>query len=278
MAYNKELVVVRGGGDISTGTIQKIKRAGFKVVVLESEKPTSIRRHVCLSEAIYDGEATVEDIKAIKANNLSDIERILNEGNIAIAVDEKGEFINKLKPIAVIDAILAKKNLGTNRNMAPITIGLGPGFEAGKDVDVVVETMRGHNLARLIFEGKPMDNTGVPGEIKGVSKDRVIYSENEGIIKNISKISDSVKKGEVIAKIGEKEVKATIDGVLRGLIRDGFYVKEGLKIADIDPRASEKNNCFTISDKARNVGGASLEALLIMLNRKNPYQYDNKNN
>lgn len=278
MVYNKELVVVRGGGDISTGTIQKIKRAGFKVVVLESEKPTSIRRHVCLSEAIYDGEATVEDIKAIKANNLSDIERILNEGNIAIAVDEKGEFINKLKPIAVIDAILAKKNLGTNRNMAPITIGLGPGFEAGKDVDVVVETMRGHNLARLIFEGKPMDNTGVPGEIKGVSKDRVIYSENEGIIKNISKISDSVKKGEVIAKIGEKEVKATIDGVLRGLIRDGFYVKEGLKIADIDPRASEKNNCFTISDKARNVGGASLEALLIMLNRKNPYQYDNKNN
>lgn len=268
MEYNKELVVVRGGGDISTGTIQKIKRAGFKVVVLESEKPTSIRRHVCLSEAIYDGEAIVEDIKAIKANNLADIERILTEGNIAIAVDEKGSFIKKLKPIAVIDAILAKKNLGTNRNMAPITIGLGPGFEAGKDVDVVVETMRGHNLARLIFEGKPMDNTGVPGEIKGVSKDRVIYSENEGKIKNISKISDCVKKGEVIAKIGEQEVKATIDGVLRGLIRDGFYVKKGLKIADIDPRASEKNNCFTISDKARNVGGASLEALLIMLNRK----------
>lgn len=267
MEYNKELVIVRGSGDIATGTIQKIKRAGFKVIALETIRPTSIRRHVCLSEAIYDGETTVEDIKAVKANNIKEVEKILEDGHVAVIVDGSGECIKKLKPIAVIDAILAKKNLGTNKDMAPITIALGPGFEAGKDVDIVVETMRGHNLARLIFEGKPMENTGIPGEIKGVSKDRVIYSLNDGTIKNIRKISDLVQKGQVIAKVGDVEVKATIDGVLRGLIRDGFYVNSGLKIADIDPRISEKNNCFTISDKARNIGGASLEALLIMLNK-----------
>lgn len=269
MDIRENMVIVRGGGDIATGAIQKIYRAGFNVVVLECTKPTSIRRAVCLSEAVYDGKTTVEDLEAVKADSLAEVNKILEEGKIPVIVDEKAEIIKELKPICVVDAILAKKNLGTNIDMAPITIALGPGFEAGKDVDVVVETMRGHNLGRLIFKGKAMENTGTPGEIKGISKERVIYSENSGVLHNIASIGDLVTKGQVLATVGDKDVLATIEGVLRGLIRDNFEVNKGLKIADIDPRKSEKNNCFTISDKARNVGGATLEAVLYMINKKN---------
>ena len=266
--FDEKLVVVRGGGDIATGTIQKLQRSGFKVVILECTKPTSIRRYVSLSEAIYDGIAVVEDIKAVRVESVDEVKAVLDEGNIAMLIDETGKSIKKLKPIAVIDAILAKRNLGTNLDMAPITIGLGPGFEAGVDVDIVVETMRGHNLGKLIFSGCPKANTGIPGVIAGASKERVIYSNCGGVIKNISKISDIVKAGQVIAYVGKTEVRATIDGVLRGLIREGFRVKCGLKIADIDPRIAEEENCFTISDKARAVGGASLEALMIMLSKE----------
>ncbi|MGL5616521.1 MAG: selenium-dependent molybdenum cofactor biosynthesis protein YqeB [Sarcina sp.] len=268
MKCNEDLIIFRGGGDIATGSIQKVKRAGFNVLVLEVEKPSSIRRYVSLSEAIYDGRTIVEDIEAVKANNLDEVKEIIKNNKIAIMVDPKGESIKELKPLAVIDAILAKRNLGTDKTMAPITIGLGPGFEAGVNVDIVIETMRGHNLGRLLFEGKPLDNTGVPGEIAGVSGDRVIYSEADGVIKNIAKISDYVEKGQVIAVVGDTEIKSKISGILRGIIKDGYEVKKGLKIADVDPRENQKKNCFTISDKARNVGGATLEALLIMINKK----------
>ena len=259
---NNSLVIVRGGGDIATGVIQKLKRIGFKVVVLESDKPSSIRRGVCLSEAIYDGYTVVEDIKA---TDIESIKSILNDGSIPVIVDKNGEYIKKLKPVAVIDAILAKRNIGTNKNMAKITIGLGPGFCAGKDVDIVVETMRGHNLGRLIFSMSALENTGVPGAIAGVTKDRVIYSKLGGVFKSNSKIGDIVSKEQVLGFVDGQEVIATIDGVLRGIIRDGFYVKQGLKIIDIDPRINERENCNIISDKARAIGGAVLEGILLSL-------------
>lgn len=261
-------VIVRGGGDIASGTIQKLYRSGFNVLVLEIEKPTAIRRNVAFSDAIYNGEATVEGIKAIRAYNLNDINNAFKNKYIPIVVDAKGDFINKIKPFAVVDAILAKKNLGTNKNMAPITIALGPGFEAGVDVDVVIETMRGHNLGRLIFDGYAMPNTGVPGEIAGYSKERVIYSEANGIIKNLKSIGDIVKKDEVLALIDSHKVLAPIDGLLRGLIKDGTMVEIGLKIGDIDPRLKEIDNYTTISDKARNIGGGVLEALLMIKDKK----------
>lgn len=262
------IVVVRGGGDIATGSIQKLHRAGFKVVVLECSKPTAIRRTVCLGEAVYSGKVQVEDLTAIKVNEFNEIEEAFQLGQIPVIVDEEGSCIGDIKPICVIDGILAKKNYGTCRKMAPITIALGPGFEAGTDVDIVVETMRGHNLGRLIFHGPAMKNTGVPGEIKGISKERVIYAQLDGILKGARKIGDVVIKGEIIAYIDEIPVFATIDGVLRGLIRDDFKVWDGLKIADIDPRKTEVNNCFTISDKARTIGGAVLEALMYKINEK----------
>lgn len=256
------LVVVRGGGDIATGTIYKLARCGFHVLVLEIAHPSAIRRNVAYSEAVYEGHKEVEGIECVLIHSLDELEPVFKNNQIAMMVDPEGTSIDILKPEIVIDAILAKKNMGTSRNMAPITIGLGPGFCAGKDVHVVVETMRGHNLGRLIYEGCALPNTGVPGNIKGYSKERVIHSPCTGICHNVKKITDIVEKGEIIAYIDKTPVYASMSGLLRGLIQDGYSVTSGFKMADIDPREDEYQNCFTISDKARCIAGGVLEAIL----------------
>lgn len=263
----REIVYIRGAGDIASGIAQRLYNCGFKVVLGEISKPSSIRRGVCFSEAIYDGETTIEGITAKKANSLHEVNGILKNNQIPVIIDEKNSFCNELKPKILVDAILAKKNLGTSKDMADFVICVGPGFCAGVDCDSVVETKRGHNLGRVIYNGNAAKNTGIPGDIGGVAKERVIYSGAAGILQNISKISDIVKKDQVIAKVGLHEVKATIDGVLRGLLRDGYEVSEHFKIADIDPRIKEVKNCFLISDKARSVGGGVLEAILHLQNR-----------
>lgn len=258
------MVIVRGGGDIASGTIQKLHRAGFLVLVLEIDTPTTIRRKVAFSEAVYDGTTEVEGIKAVLASSEEEIQVAWYQGNIPLVVDPKGEFIDKIKPMALVDAILAKRNIGTTKDMAPITIALGPGFKAGLDANIVIETMRGHDLGRLIFEGYAERNTGSPGVIGGYDIERVIYSPYEGVIKNLKEIGDLVEAGETIAVIDGQEVKTIIPGVLRGIIRNGFNVSVGLKIADVDPRFDQINNCITISDKARTIGGGVLEGILIL--------------
>lgn len=263
----KDVIVIRGGGDIASGVIQKFHRSGFKVIVLEIEKPSFIRRKICYGEAVYEGEMFLEGSRAILAQNIFEAEEIIKNNHIAILIDQTGNKIKKLKPLAVVDAILAKKNLGTNIKMAPITIGLGPGFEAGKDVNIAIETMRGHDLGRLIFKGKTLDNTGVPGVIDGYGKKRVVYSETSGVIRNIKDIGDMVKKDQVLGYIGETEIKSPLTGIIRGLIRDGYTVPKGFKIGDVDPRLEERKNCFTISDKARNIGGSALEAFFYLRRR-----------
>ncbi|WP_300361952.1 selenium-dependent molybdenum cofactor biosynthesis protein YqeB [Fusobacterium sp.] len=269
------LVIIRGGGDLATGVAESLYLAGFKILILDIEKPSSIRRTVCFSEAIYDGRTKVEGIKCQKVFSKEEMQLCWNKKIIPIMVDESGEIIKELKPDVVVDSIIAKKNLGTNRSMAPITIALGDGFEAGKDVDIVIETMRGHNLGRIITEGRALKNTGIPGEIKGVSKDRVIYSPEVGRFFSIKKIGDIVEKNEIIGFVDNVEVRGKISGVLRGTIRDGYLVKKGMKIGDIDPRLDEKENCFTISDKARALGGAVLKAIFykIMKEKKDGNTY-----
>lgn len=258
-------VIIRGGGDLATGVAEVLYQSGFKILILDIAKPSSIRRSVCFSEAIYDGETKVEDIICKKVENENEIESCWNKKIIPIMVDEKGEIIKKIKPDVVVDSIIAKKNLGTTKDMAPITIALGDGFEAGKDVDIVIETMRGHNLGRIITNGRAMKNTGIPGEIKGVSKDRVIYSLADGKFSSIKKIGDTVQKDEIIGYVGDVEIRGKISGVLRGIIREGYQVTKNMKIGDIDPRIEEKNNCFTISDKARSLGGAVLRAIMFRM-------------
>ena len=262
----KDLIIVRGGGDLATGTIYKLKKSGFPVLILEVAQPSAIRRNVAFCEAVYQGTQTVEDMTCYLAESFDQAQQFLREGKLTVLVDPQGESVPKLQPMAVVDAILAKKNLGTNRDMAPITVALGPGFLVGQDADAVVETKRGHNLGRVFWSGSAAPNTGIPGIIGGYGKERVIHCPAKGILRNVKHITDTVSKGDVIAVVetenGTVPVKATLDGILRGLIRDGYPVEVGFKMADIDPRAEEYDNCFTISDKARCIAGGVLEAIL----------------
>ncbi|MGO4947463.1 selenium-dependent molybdenum cofactor biosynthesis protein YqeB [Blautia sp. Sow4_E7] len=259
-------VIVRGGGDLASGVIHRLHRCGYRVLILECEKPSAIRRKVAFCEAVYDGTAVVEGVLCRRADSLEESEKIWQAGELPLMVDPTGKCIAELsvkgRVSALVDAILAKRNLGTSRDMAPLTIGLGPGFSAGEDVDYVVETMRGHDLARIITKGPAIPNTGVPGMVGGVSKERVIHSPGAGRIHNIAHIADLVEKGQILAYVGETPVEASITGVLRGIIKEGYNVPLGMKIADIDPRKEEKKNCFTISDKARCIAGSVVEILL----------------
>lgn len=273
----KDLIVVRGAGDLATGTIHRLKKAGFRLLVLEAEHPAAIRRQVALSEAVYAGSARVEDVEAVRMDvDLAEkknrkelleqeMERIWKKDGVPVLVDPAGLSIAALRPAVVVDAILAKKNLGTTKEMAPLVIALGPGFTAGEDVDVVIETKRGHNLGRVIRSGSAVPNTGIPGIIDGYGKERVMHAQAEGILRNAASIGDIVEARAVIAEIetenGTVPVEASLSGLLRGLIRDGYPVTKGFKIADIDPRKEELQNCFTISDKARCIAGSVLEVI-----------------
>mgnify|MGYP000671267091 FL=1 len=267
-----DLIIVRGAGDLATGTIHRLKKSGFRLLVLETDHPAAIRIQVALSEAVYSKSACVEGVEAVRVEDEKQMIDAWKNGKVPVMVDPKGESIASMQPKVIVDAILAKRNLGTNKNMAPLTIALGPGFTAGVDVDVVIETKRGHNLGRVIREGSAYPNTGIPGIIGGYGAERVIHAPADGILKNKSKIGDIVEKGQVIAvieasdkenvaDIKKTEVTATIDGLLRGLIRDNYPVTKGFKIADIDPRKEELANCFTISDKARCIAGSVLEVI-----------------
>ena len=262
----KDLIIIRGGGDLATGTIHKLYKCGFSVLVLEVRNPSAIRRNVAFSEAVYDGQHTVEAVTCYRADSIAHAKSLLCEGKLTVLVDPEGTAISELQPIAVVDAILAKKNLGTTKDMAPITVALGPGFEAGVDADAVIETNRGHNLGRVLWSGCAEPNTGIPGIIGGFGKERVLYSPVAGVLRNICKITDTVHKGDIIAEVehehGRTPIPATLDGLLRGLIRDGHPVSKGFKIADIDPRLDEYQNCFTISDKSRCIAGGVVEAIL----------------
>ncbi|GAB4112071.1 MAG: selenium-dependent molybdenum cofactor biosynthesis protein YqeB [Candidatus Caldatribacteriota bacterium] len=266
MKNNNLLVVMRGGGDLATGVAVRLFRAGFAVVILEIEKPTAIRLPVAFARAVYEGRAIVEEVEAILIPSWEKAKEIIKEKKIPVLIDPQAVCIEKLSPEILIDAILAKRNLGTNIKQAPLVIGLGPGFTAGKDVDVVIETMRGHNLGRVYYQGQAIPNTGIPGEVGGESLRRLLQAPVEGRIIPLRKIGDLVKEGEVIAKIGDIPLTAQIDGVLRGLIYPQSWVKKGMKVGDIDPRGISEY-CFTISDKARSIGGGVLEVICAYLNK-----------
>lgn len=273
-----KLVIIRGAGDLATGVAQSLYEAGFRLLLLEVEKPSAIRRQVALCEAVYDGMASVENLTCCCCQSLAEVRKAWEGEAIPLLVDPEGASIAALKPWAVVDAILAKKNLGTNRRMARHTVALGPGFTAGVDVDAVIETKRGHQLGRIIWQGTAIANTGIPGLIAGYGRERVIHSQQAGFVYGLVHIGDKVKKGQPMAVLTEEPIPsgmavtecmgtpilASLTGFVRGLIRDGYQVPRGFKIADIDPRDNERENCFTISDKARSLGGAVLTALLWM--------------
>lgn len=262
--YN-DAVIVRGGGDLATGVIQKFYRAGVKVLVLEVPRPTAIRRTVALCEAVANGVSHVEDMTACLIKAPGDCEKIWDKGEIPVLIDPTGESIKTVKPIGVVDAILAKKNFGTTASLAPIVLALGPGFSAPEDAHAVIETMRGHTLGALIFAGAALPDTGTPGLIAGRAVERVLRAPCNGVVEALRKIGDIVSEGDAVFKVGKNTVTAPFNGVLRGLIANGMYVTRGFKAADIDPRFD--TDCYTITDKARCIGGAALEGYLYF--RKN---------
>lgn len=267
---NQKQIIVRGGGDLATAVIHRLTKAGYPVLVLETKYPAAIRRQVSFCEAVYEGKATIEGIEATLIASAEERFSVWEQGKVPILVDPDGVCIPKVDPFCVVDAIIAKRNLGTNRSMAPVTIGIGPGFEAGVDVHYVIESMRGHNLGRIYTKGCALPDTKTPGNIGGYTKERVIHAPSDGVIATLSQIGDVVETGQTIAVIKkdreEVPVYATIPGILRGMIRDGYPVSEGFKIADIDPRKEQLKNCFTISDKARCIAGSVLEIVCMAQN------------
>lgn len=257
------LVVIRGAGDLATGIAVRLVRAGCHVVMCDIAQPTTVRRTVAFSEAIRLGEATVEDVRARLVEDADEARAAVAAGEVAVLVDPAARCVEALRPAVLVDAIIAKRNLGTRITDAPAVIGVGPGFTAGIDCHAVVETKRGHHLGEVIWKGSAIPNTGVPGIIAGHGADRVLRAPASGTFEPVRSIGDVVQAGEVVATVDGVTLPATIDGVLRGLLAPGIPVTPGMKAGDIDPRG-EVEHCFSVSDKARAVGGGVLEALLAL--------------
>ncbi len=258
--------IIRSAGDLATGVALRLYRSGFRrIIMLEVEHPLAVRRRVAFSEAVWLGENTVEGVTARKVD-ASRIKESWSRGELPIVVDPHGKTIRSVKPDVVVDAIMAKRNLGTTMNDAPLVIALGPGFNAGEDAHYVIETCRGHHLGRVIRNGAALPNTKVPGTIGGYAIERLLRAPVKGVFKTGHDIGDRVSKGDAVGAVDGEPVKAAVSGVLRGLLRTGTPAPKGLKLGDIDPR-DQVEFCDTASDKAIAIGGGVLEAVLERYNR-----------
>lgn len=259
-------MLIRGAGDLATGVAHRLYRAGFSVVMTELPEPLAVRRTVAFSECVFRGRWTVEGVEAVRVDSPGEALVLLEGGgvDIPVIVDPEGRAVKALAAPALVDARMAKRNLGTTIGDAQVVIGLGPGFVAGVDAHAVVETARGHYLGRAIYRGAAQENTGIPGEVEGYSSERVLRAPGDGVLRALAELGSRVGAGEAVAEVGRLPVRAKIDGVLRGLLRDGAPVREGQKIGDIDPRI-DPAAIWHISDKARAVGGGVLEAVTCCL-------------
>ena len=255
------LILIKGAGDIATGIAVRLKNSGMQVVMTEITIPTTVRRSVAFSRAVYEGSAVVENITAKLVLDFAQIPAVLQQDEIPVLIDPRCEVLKSIHFDAVVDSILAKKNLSTDPTQAPVVIGVGPGFSVPQDCHCVIETQRGHDLGRCIYQGCAAKNTGIPGEIGGYTVERLLRAPCDGIFHPILAIGDIVKAGQTVAMVDDQPVTAQIDGIVRGLLQDNVPVKAGMKSGDIDPRGCYEH-CFTVSDKARAVGGGVLEAIL----------------
>jgi xanthine dehydrogenase accessory factor len=261
------VVLIRGAGEMASGVAHRLHQSHFKICMIEISHPLAVRREVTFSEAIYEGEKEIEGIRAKLISKLEEVELTWEQGAIPILIDPDAKIArNFLKPDVLVDAIMAKKNLGTQLNDTPLVIGLGPGFTAEKDVHIVIETNRGNNLGKMILKGSAEPDTGIPGEIGGYTIERLLRTMKKGVFHPQRSIGERVNKGAVVAVAEDFPVIAKVSGVVRGLLRDGVEVKKGMKVGDIDPRG-KRELCFTISDKARAIGGGVLEAILYRFNQ-----------
>ena len=253
-------ILIKGAGDLATGIASRLYNSGYQILMTDIAVPLTVRRTVALSRAVYEGKAEVETMTGILVKNMDEAEKVLSDRNIPVIVDEKAEIRKDYQPDVVVDAILAKKNLGTRITDAPLVIGVGPGFTAGEDCHVVVETKRGHYLGQAIWKGSAIPNTGIPGNIGGFTVERIIRATADGIFEPVAKIGDMVEKDQIVAYSGGQEIRAKMSGIVRGMLQDHVPVTKNMKCGDIDARC-ELEHCYTISDKARAVGGGVLEAV-----------------
>lgn len=255
------LILIKGAGDIATGIAVRLKNSGMQVVMTEIAIPTTVRRSVAFSRAVYEGSAVVENITARLVLDFAQIPAVLQRDEIPVLIDPRCKVLKSIDFDVVVDSILSKKNLSTDPTQAPVVIGVGPGFSVPQDCHCVIETQRGHDLGRCIYQGCAAKNTGIPGEIGGYTVERLLRAPCDGIFHPILAIGDIVKVGQTVAMVNDQPVTAQIDGIVRGLLQDNVPVKAGMKSGDIDPRGCYEH-CFTVSDKARAVGGGVLEAIL----------------
>ena len=260
------LVLIKGAGDLATGVAYRLHRAGFDIVMTDIAQPTAVRRTVSFCQCIYDGTATVEGVTSRRVESVDEVKECLSRGEIPVLVDPNAAIRTQMPFDAVVDAILAKYNVNTRMDDAPIVLALGPGFTAGQDCHGVVETKRGHYLGRLLLEGSAIPNTGVPGDVGGYTTQRIIRACKDGVFHPVAHIGDTVAEGDIVARVDDEPVYAQMPGTVRGMLPDGLQVQQGMKSGDIDPRC-EYNHCFTISDKARAIGGGVLEGLLYFRRR-----------
>ena len=284
------LILIRGGGDLASGVAYRLFRAGLKVVLVETQRPTVVRRTVSFAQAAYDDitevegitcqkvsyeettnlDTTYKDADAVDLDSVYDnsiygeVYQVIDRGRIPLLIDPELKSLAGLKPDVLIEATMSKKNTGINKDMAKTVIALGPGYKAGEDVDCVIETARGHYLGRVIYEGEAEPNTGVPGNIDGYTTERLLRAPCKGEFRSKLIIGDIVKEGEIVGYVDDTPVEAGIDGMIRGLLQNGLRVKENMKLGDIDPRKNI-DHCYTISDKALAVAGGALEAILTNL-------------
>jgi len=261
MSGSQTLILIKGAGDLATGVAHRLHRAGFAVLMTELAQPTAIRRTVAFCEVIYDGRLTVEGVTAQLAGP-DNCEQVLTAGLIPVVPEADPGWLDSLRPAALIEATLSKFNTGVERIPGRVTLGLGPGYEAGRDVDAVVETARGHFLGRLILEGSPLPNTGNPGLVGGFGPERLLRSPGTGPVFFEVTIGQSVRAGQIIGRVDHEPIVATLTGVVRGALRNGLEVTPGFKIGDIDPRPEAAGFIHSPSDKARAVAGGVLEGLL----------------
>lgn len=260
------IILVKGGGEMASGVVQRLARSGFRVCITEIPEPLAVRRGVAFCEAVFTGTAEVEGLIARRVAGREAIARCWKEGEVPVVIDPGCTIRRTLSPDVLVDAIMAKRNTGTALTDAPLVIGLGPGFRAGRDVHVVVETNRGHNLGRLIEEGEAEPDTAVPGQIGGYTWERVLRAPAGGTFRGLKRIGDSVEKGEAVAEVDGTPLQALISGVLRGILQDGLTVAPNMKVADVDPRPVPAH-CRSVSEKARAIAGAVLEAVMRRYNR-----------
>ena len=254
-------VLIRGGGEMASGIAYRLHRCHIKVMITEVAAPTTVRRMVAFAEAVYRGSHAVEGVKAVKVSSPEEIYKVWDNGGIPLIVDPEGKVREFIRPAVVVDAIMAKRNTGTDRSHAPLVIGVGPGFTAGVNVHAVVESNRGHNLGRVLWNGEAEKDTGTPASVAGYTEERVLRVPHKGVFKSLHEIGDLLEPGEVVAQVGGYPIRAQVKGVLRGLLKDGIAVEEGIKAGDIDPRGQREYHRL-ISDKARAIAGGVLEAIL----------------